>query len=157
MMQFQIYACLTNSIYVTTFYNPYKLEQFFLNTPYKSHNTPLSWSFKPNTKAYDSKFHMICLFPTKLKPQNWFGICMFRYPPRDSYQPYGGKNEPHMPPIQHGPPPALMSRRYDDVAPPGTEQPPVPGLEPSQHFEERYKIKYNSMVWFGLFVLLHVI
>lgn len=32
-----------------------------------------------------------------------------------------------------------MSRRYEDVVPPGTEQPPVPGMEPSPRFEDRYQ------------------
>ncbi|XP_031355514.1 E3 ubiquitin-protein ligase RBBP6 isoform X3 [Photinus pyralis] len=53
-----------------------------------------------------------------------------RYPPRDVYPPH------HIPPLQHPPVPHAPAqhlpppiRRYDDVAPPGTEQPPIPGLE----------------------------
>lgn len=35
-----------------------------------------------------------------------------------------------------------MHRRYEDVAPPGTEQPPVPGMEPSPQHEQKYQ--YSS-------------
>lgn len=47
-----------------------------------------------------------------------------RYPPREP--------APYIPPIQPQP-----IRHYEDVAPPGTEQPPVPGLEASPKHEER--------------------
>lgn len=55
-------------------------------------------------------------------------------PPRDSYNapPYMPKND--MPPIH---------RRYEDVAPPGTEQPPVPGMEPSPPQQDE-KYQYPS-------------
>ncbi|KAK5641048.1 hypothetical protein RI129_009595 [Pyrocoelia pectoralis] len=63
-----------------------------------------------------------------------------RYPPRDVYPPH------HIPPIQHPPaqhlPPPV--RRYEDVAPPGTEQPPIPGLENTPRFEERYSYDHNN-------------
>lgn len=62
-------------------------------------------------------------------------VFLSRFPPRDTYNvpppPYVPKNE--MPP---------MHRRYEDVAPPGTEQPPVPGMEPSPQPEEKYQ--YSS-------------
>ncbi|KAK4874540.1 hypothetical protein RN001_013900 [Aquatica leii] len=62
-----------------------------------------------------------------------------RYPPRDAYPQH------HMPPIQHPPNQHLPSiRRYDDVAPPGTEQPPIPGLENTPRFEERYSYDHNN-------------
>lgn len=38
-----------------------------------------------------------------------------------------------------------MHRRYEDVAPPGTEQPPIPGMEPSPpppQLEDKYQ--YSS-------------
>lgn len=62
-------------------------------------------------------------------------IFLLRYPPRDGYNvppPYMAKNE--MPPVH---------RRYEDVAPPGTE-PPVPGMEPSPQSEEKYQ--YSSPI-----------
>ncbi|XP_063904120.1 E3 ubiquitin-protein ligase RBBP6-like isoform X2 [Zophobas morio] len=52
-----------------------------------------------------------------------------RYPPRE-YPPFGNK-EPH------GMPGMMPPRRYDDVAPPGVEEPPVPGLE-NTRFEDRF-------------------
>ncbi|KAF2901172.1 hypothetical protein ILUMI_05015 [Ignelater luminosus] len=69
-----------------------------------------------------------------------------RYPPRDVYPPH------HLPPVQHPPPlhqhPSAQHlppmRRYDDVAPPGTEQPPIPGLENPPRFEDRYPYDRNN-------------
>ncbi|RZC32431.1 E3 ubiquitin-protein ligase RBBP6 [Asbolus verrucosus] len=59
-----------------------------------------------------------------------------RYPARD-FPPYGNKNEP---PPHVMPPNMLPARRYDDVAPPGVEEPPVPGLENAPpRFEERFE------------------
>ncbi|XP_044252807.1 E3 ubiquitin-protein ligase RBBP6 isoform X2 [Tribolium madens] len=53
-----------------------------------------------------------------------------RYPPRDFPPPY--TKEPHV-----MPPAMIPPRRYDDVAPPGVEEPPIPGLE-NTRFEERF-------------------
>ncbi|XP_015838060.1 E3 ubiquitin-protein ligase RBBP6 isoform X3 [Tribolium castaneum] len=54
-----------------------------------------------------------------------------RYPPRDYPPPYA--KEPHV-----MPPAMIPPRRYDDVAPPGVEEPPVPGLE-NTRFEDRFE------------------
>lgn len=62
---------------------------------------------------------------------NTYLIFWYRYPPREAYggpPPYIPKND--VPPIH---------RRYEDVAPPGTEQPPVPGMEPSPQPDEKYR------------------
>ncbi|XP_049819824.1 E3 ubiquitin-protein ligase RBBP6 isoform X2 [Aethina tumida] len=59
-----------------------------------------------------------------------------RYPPRE-YPPHNiPQNIPPvvMPPM-HMPP----QRRYDDIAPPGVEEPPIPGLEPAPQFDS-YKM-----------------
>ncbi|XP_044758580.1 E3 ubiquitin-protein ligase RBBP6 isoform X2 [Coccinella septempunctata] len=55
-----------------------------------------------------------------------------RYNPRDYPPPYMGKPDA-MIPIHPIPP-----RKYDDVAPPGVEEPPVPGLENSPRTEDKF-------------------
>ncbi|KAI4457124.1 retinoblastoma-binding protein 6 [Holotrichia oblita] len=76
-----------------------------------------------------------------------------RYPPRDNYQPYSNKNEPpphHMAPIMAQPtihpPPAPPQRRFEDIAPPGTDQPPIPGEELPSRYEERYPYQQDQPV-----------
>ncbi|KAL3274173.1 hypothetical protein HHI36_015587 [Cryptolaemus montrouzieri] len=53
-----------------------------------------------------------------------------RYPATRDYPPYMGKPDPMLLP--------LPSRKYDDVAPPGVEEPPVPGLENSPRVEDKF-------------------
>ncbi|XP_045475836.1 E3 ubiquitin-protein ligase RBBP6 isoform X2 [Harmonia axyridis] len=55
-----------------------------------------------------------------------------RYPPREYQPPYMGKTDAMIP--LHPIPP----RKYEDVAPPGVEEPPVPGLENSPATEDKF-------------------
>lgn len=59
----------------------------------------------------------------------FFVVFVNRYPPRE-YPTFKAE-----PPQQHMNPPAPV-RRFDDIAPPGVEEPPVPGLEPPT-FDDR--------------------
>ncbi|XP_022904042.2 E3 ubiquitin-protein ligase RBBP6 isoform X1 [Onthophagus taurus] len=62
-----------------------------------------------------------------------------RYSSRESYPPYKPETHhvppPIIPPTHHAPPP----RRYEDIAPPGTDQPPIPGEEIPPRYDDRYQ------------------
>ncbi|KAF5299439.1 hypothetical protein FQA39_LY11585 [Lamprigera yunnana] len=76
----------------------------------------------------DSYYH-----PQEMSAQATPFVPLNRYPPREAYAAH------HIPTIQHPPTqPLPQIRRYEDVAPPGTEQPPVPGLENAPRFDDRY-------------------
>ncbi|XP_025831889.1 E3 ubiquitin-protein ligase RBBP6 [Agrilus planipennis] len=70
---------------------------------------------------------------------------MHRYHSRDDNPPH------HLPPLMQPPPTQQPPsshlphiRQYDDIAPPGVEQPPIPGLESTPKYEERYSTPYET-------------
>lgn len=75
-------------------------------------------------------------------------FCFYRYPQRDAYQPYMNKNEQQTPHhIQQNPVHTshTQQRRYEDVAPPGTDQPPIPGEEPSPRYDDNNRYGYERL------------